>query len=179
MIRRGGCACETAPGAAEIKESGGCMLRRVDSPIGTKGFMTIEYLNTDASLTLLREGRIGRIGFVVDGEPYVVPVNYIFDGVSIYAHARLGHKIQALRIAPRACLQVDRISDDHHWSSVLAHGEYEEITDPDERLQVYRKLLARFPKLTPVEVFEDHGPPRRGAIVFRIRVETVTGVASF
>jgi nitroimidazol reductase NimA-like FMN-containing flavoprotein (pyridoxamine 5'-phosphate oxidase superfamily) len=136
----------------------------------------VTLLDQDSSLMLLSEGRIGRLGFIDDGEPFVVPVNYIFDGHCIYLHSNLGHKIQALRAMPRACLQVDRIADEHHWSSAMAHGNYEEITDPDERLGVYRDFLAHFPHLTPVESFEDHGPPRPGAIVFRIRVDKVTGV---
>jgi nitroimidazol reductase NimA-like FMN-containing flavoprotein (pyridoxamine 5'-phosphate oxidase superfamily) len=140
--------------------------------------MTVGYMNTDSSLTLLREERLGRLGFVCDGEPYVVPVNYVFDGVCVYAHSRQGHKIEALRVSRRACLQVDRIADEHHWSSVLVHGEYQEIADASERLEVYCKLLARFPRLTPVEAFEDHGSPQPGAIVFRIRIDTITGVSS-
>ena len=140
--------------------------------------MTVEYMDIDSTLALLREGRLGRLGFVCDGEPYVLPVNYVFDGESIYAHSRQGHKIEALRVSRRACLQVDRIADDHHWSSVLVHGEYQEIGDTNERLEVYCKLLARFPRLTPVEAFEDHGSPQPGAIVFGIRIDTITGVSS-
>jgi len=140
--------------------------------------MTVETMSRDASLALLGTGRVGRLGFVAEGEPYVVPMDYVFEEMCIYAHSLLGHKIRALRGEPRACFQVDRVADDLHWSSVMVHGTYEEITDPGERLLAYRKLLLRFPGLTPVEVIEDHGPPHPDVILFRIPVEAVTGVSS-
>ena len=140
--------------------------------------MTVEYMSRDASLALLGAGRVGRLGFAAEGDPFVVPMHYVFEEMCIYAHSLVGHKIQALRAEPRACFQVDRVADDLHWSSVMVHGRYEEIIDPGQRLQVYRKLLLRFPRLTPVEVFENHGPPHPDVILFRILVERVTGVSS-
>jgi nitroimidazol reductase NimA-like FMN-containing flavoprotein (pyridoxamine 5'-phosphate oxidase superfamily) len=135
-------------------------------------------MSRDASLTLLGAGRVGRLGFVADGEPFIVPMDYVFEEMCIYAHSLLGHKIRALRAQPRACFQVDKVGDDLHWFSVMAHGKYEEITDPGERLQAYRKLLLRFPGLTTVEVIGDHDPPHPDVILFRITVEAVTGVSS-
>ena len=140
--------------------------------------MTVEYMTRDASLSLLGAGRVGRLGFVAEGESFVVPMHYVFDEMCIYAHSLPGHKIQALRAGPRACFQVDSVADDFHWFSVMVHGSYEEITDPGHRLQAYRKLLLRFPSLTPVEVIDDDAPPHPEVILFRIPVETVTGVSS-
>ena len=61
---------------------------------------------------LLTSARIGRLGCVNDGEPYVVPINYFFEGGSVYSHSLPGHKIEILRSHPRACLQVDDIEND-------------------------------------------------------------------
>jgi uncharacterized protein len=105
-----------------------------------------------------------------------VPVNYVFDGQNIYSHSLPGTKIDALRLNPAACLQVDEIDDEFHWQSVMAVGDYEEITSDDERDIVLAKLLAHLPRLTPVESFHDHVPSQSSAVVFRIRIREISGV---
>jgi nitroimidazol reductase NimA-like FMN-containing flavoprotein (pyridoxamine 5'-phosphate oxidase superfamily) len=126
--------------------------------------------------SLIAAGKIGRLGCVDNGEPYVVPVNYVFEDMSIYSHSLPGRKIEALRAHPRACLQVDEIRDDFNWRSVIAYGNFEEIRVPGDRRSALGKLLARFPLLTPVEsvMALDAGAP--DSIVFRIVVDRITGV---
>jgi nitroimidazol reductase NimA-like FMN-containing flavoprotein (pyridoxamine 5'-phosphate oxidase superfamily) len=125
---------------------------------------------------VISAGKIGHLGCIVKGEPYVVPVNYLLEDGSIYSHSLPGQKIQALRTHPRVCLQVEQIHDDFHWRSAIAFGSFEEIHDELERALALRKLLERFPRLTPVEsrVVQDAAPLE--VIVFRIRVDRVTGV---
>src|SRR5437870_7028643 len=54
---------------------------------------------------------------------------YDTDDERIYSHSLPGRKINALRSHPRACLQVDEMTDDLHWRSVIAFGNFEEIDD--------------------------------------------------
>jgi nitroimidazol reductase NimA-like FMN-containing flavoprotein (pyridoxamine 5'-phosphate oxidase superfamily) len=131
----------------------------------------------DEAKTLLSAGKVGRLGCVVNGEPYVVPINYVFTGDTIYSHSLPGRKLQALRANPRTCLQVDDIQDDFNWRSVIAYGDFEELPLPGDREAVLAKLLNRFPSLTPVEsaIVEDAAAP--ASIVFRIRVDRITGVS--
>ena len=125
---------------------------------------------------LIGRGKIGRLGCIADGEPYVVPINYVFaDGV-IYSHSLPGRKIEALRTQSRACLQVDEIQNDFEWRSVIANGKFEEIRVPDERRAVLSKLLKRFPLLTPVESMMAKDASAPDSVVFRIVVECITGV---
>jgi nitroimidazol reductase NimA-like FMN-containing flavoprotein (pyridoxamine 5'-phosphate oxidase superfamily) len=135
----------------------------------------IRRISSDEAQALLGEGRVGRLGCVVDGGPYVIPVSYIFHDGSIYIHSLPGRKTRALASNPRACLQVDDIKDEFHWRSVIAFGRYEELTDEQERNWAVRRLLARFPQLTPVESVPVHDG-QSSVIVFRIRVEEITGV---
>ena len=124
---------------------------------------------------LIAGGRIGRLGCVANGEPYVVPINYVFEDGSIYSHSLPGRKIDALRANPRSCLQLDEIENNFEWRSVIAYGNFEEIRIPSERSSILSKLLGRFPQLTPVEsvMARDAGAP--DSVVFRIIVDRITG----
>lgn len=126
---------------------------------------------------LLTSARIGRLGCVDNGEPYVVPISYFFEDGSVYSHSLPGRKIDILRSHPRACLQVDDIENDFNWRSAIAYGDYEEIHGPAERLGILRKLLSRFPLLTPVESTMAMDASAPDSVVFRIRIDRITGVA--
>jgi nitroimidazol reductase NimA-like FMN-containing flavoprotein (pyridoxamine 5'-phosphate oxidase superfamily) len=133
-------------------------------------------LKQDESRALLSACKLGRLGCIDNGEPYVVPISYVFEDESVYSHSLPGRKIEALRAHPRACLQVDEIEHDFNWRSVIAYGNFEELRTPSERRSILSKLLARFPLLTPVEsvMAQDAGAP--DSIVFRIRIDRITGV---
>jgi nitroimidazol reductase NimA-like FMN-containing flavoprotein (pyridoxamine 5'-phosphate oxidase superfamily) len=124
---------------------------------------------------VLEDGRLGRLGCIAGGEPYIVPVNYVIENGAIYLHSLPGRKIDALRADPRACFQVDDIRDDYHWRSVLAFGKFEEVSDPVERKRMLRVFFARFPHLTPVEAVVKNNRTAE-VIVSRIRIDKVTGV---
>ena len=134
-------------------------------------------MNEDQATMLLARQRVGRLGCIAHGGPYIVPVNYYFEDGFAHSHSLPGLKISALREDPRACLQVDDIESDVRWRSVLAFGNYEEVIKPSERSDILNKLFRRFPMLTPVEsaLADDGGPPP--VIVFRIRIERITGIA--
>lgn len=134
-------------------------------------------LSEDESRSVLSAARVARLGCIVDGGPYIVPINYYIEDDCAHSHSLPGLKISALRENPRACLQVDEVESDFRWRSVLAFGNYEEISNPSERKKILRELLNRFPTLTPVEsaIARDAGPPP--LIVFRIQIERVTGLA--
>ncbi len=136
----------------------------------------IRDLSQDKSRELLRRGRIARLACIADNEPYVVPVNYVFDGESVLVHSLPGRKINALRANPRVCLQADEIEDEFGWKSVLAFGTYEEITGAAERGRAMSRLLARFPKMTPVESYLAGDADSPAPIVFRIRVDKISGL---
>ncbi|HSF24393.1 MAG TPA: pyridoxamine 5'-phosphate oxidase family protein [Blastocatellia bacterium] len=135
----------------------------------------IRQLNKEETRELLLEGRIGHLGCVEGGVPYVVPVSYLIHEDSIYVHSLLGRKIRAMRENPRVCFQVEEIKDAYHWRSALAFGQYHEVTDEQERNWAVRRLLARFPQLTPIESVPVHDG-QSSVIVFRIRIEEMSGV---
>jgi nitroimidazol reductase NimA-like FMN-containing flavoprotein (pyridoxamine 5'-phosphate oxidase superfamily) len=133
-------------------------------------------LSETEARNLIAGGKIGRLGCVDNGEPYVVPINYVFADGSIYSHSLQGRKIDLLRAHPRACLQVDEIENELKWRSVIAYGNFEEIRVPSDRRSILSKLLARFPLLTPVESLMAQDASAPDSIVFRIRIDRISGV---
>lgn len=84
-------------------------------------------LNNEQIDTLLRSQLVGRLGCHGHGMTYIVPVNYAYDGESIYGHTREGLKMKLLDENPIVCFQVDVIDDMANWRSVILHGEFEKL----------------------------------------------------
>ena len=134
-------------------------------------------LNIDEARRLLETAPVARLGCIVNGEPYVVPINCHLEGDYLYSHSLAGLKIAGLRENPNACVQVDEIESDLHWRSAIAFGKYEEITRPNERADILNALLRKYPMLTPVESAIAVDGSAAEVIVFRIKIERLTGVS--
>jgi len=137
----------------------------------------IKTLNDIQARKVIQSARVARLGCIANGGPYITPINYYFEDSCVYSHSLAGLKIAALRANPRACVQVDQVETDLRWRSVLAFGNFEEIVKPSERKEILSKLFKRFPMLTPVEssLAGDGCSPE--VIVFRIRIDRITGVS--
>ena len=137
----------------------------------------MKMLSNEAARHLFHEARVVRLGCSVNGEPYVVPINCHLEGDYLYSHSLYGLKISGLRENPRACVQVDEIESDLQWKSAMAFGKFEEVTKSSERADILTKLLRKFPMLTPVESAIAIDGSSQEVIVFKIRIERLTGVS--
>jgi len=129
----------------------------------------IRELNIDKGTEILKNGKVGHLGCIADGYPYVVPMSYFLENSRIFMHSHLGKKITGLRGDSRVCLQVDEVTDDCHWRSAIAYGHFEEIVEQQEKQRVLQKLYDISPKLTPVESSTDPD-----VVVMSIPIEKVT-----
>jgi nitroimidazol reductase NimA-like FMN-containing flavoprotein (pyridoxamine 5'-phosphate oxidase superfamily) len=78
---------------------------------------------------VLSSAVVGRIGVHAAGRTYVVPVSYAYDGSAVYCHSVGGMKIDMLRSSPTGvCFEVDLVDDVANWRSVIAWGDYEELS---------------------------------------------------
>ncbi len=136
-------------------------------------------LSDEESQKLLERNRLGRLSCVLEnGEPYVVPVNYLFENGSLYVHSLRGQKISALRSNPKLCLQTDEISDDElEWKSVIAFGEFDEVKNAMERQRHLDRFYEAFPRFTPVEAKLDKKEAAGDVVIFRVNISRMTGLA--
>ena len=117
--------------------------------------------------------KVGRVGCHVDGETYVVPVIFGWDGNCIYVYTTDGKKVDMMRENQRVCFEIDEYLTSGGWRSVIAQGVFEEL-EGDDAVQALQIIAAR------VSSNRDGGNSRprgegRTPVAFRIRTSEVTG----
>lgn len=102
----------------------------------------LEVLERGEALRLLACAEVGRVGFVADGEPVVLPVNFVVDHESIVFRTAAGSKLDAAIGGALVAFEVDDTDPRLHagWS-VLVRGPARLVTDPVERAAVERLPL--------------------------------------
>lgn len=92
-------------------------------------------LDEDGIESLLRSALVGRIACCAhdDDRPYLVPIPFGYDGEAVYSISGPGRKVDIMRMQPAVSFEVDEAIAEDRWRSVIAEGEFEEITDPEER----------------------------------------------
>jgi nitroimidazol reductase NimA-like FMN-containing flavoprotein (pyridoxamine 5'-phosphate oxidase superfamily) len=98
---------------------------------------------------LLERESFGHLGCARDGRPYVLPMNYAYDGKELFFFTTEGMKTQFIHANPQVCLQVEEISDSTHWRSVMVIGKADEITASEDLQRAMKLITARNPSLTP------------------------------
>ena len=98
---------------------------------------------------LLQRQSFGHLGCARDGRPYVLPMNYAYNGKELYFFTTEGMKTQFIGANPQVCLQVEEITDSTHWRSVMVIGKAEQITGPEEMRRAMKVITDRNPSLTP------------------------------
>lgn len=140
-------------------------------------------LNDTEIEEVLYEQFIGRIGCSANDLTYIVPVSYAYDGKHLYIRSKSGMKVDIMRKNSNVCFEVEAFINMANWRTVIAWGNFEEITKPEEREQALKKLLHRhFPlivsenaKFTPHWPFEPADVNAIEGVVYRIDLKEKTG----
>jgi nitroimidazol reductase NimA-like FMN-containing flavoprotein (pyridoxamine 5'-phosphate oxidase superfamily) len=101
-------------------------------------------LNAEEIENVLSHQLIGRLGCHADGETYVVPISYVYDGKSIICHSEEGKKTCMMRKNPGICLLIEDITDMANWKSVLIQGTFQELKEQPEQNDALQKLVHRY-----------------------------------
>lgn len=99
-------------------------------------------LNQEQIDHVLYSNILGRIGCHAHGRTYIVPINYVYDGDSIYAHSLQGMKLRMMHENPEVCFEVDHIDNLANWRSVVAWGRFEEL-EGEEAARAVQLLMKR------------------------------------
>jgi nitroimidazol reductase NimA-like FMN-containing flavoprotein (pyridoxamine 5'-phosphate oxidase superfamily) len=140
--------------------------------------MLIRNLTAAECRTELERTGVGRLAFVRDGMPHIVPMRFSYDGSDLYGFSILGQKIECMRENPYVCVEFDDRTNHFQWMSVIATGLYEELPDSPENMVARQHAHAVLQKLAmwwqPATVATE---PRSALvpIFFRVRVKSMTG----
>ncbi|NYT01287.1 MAG: pyridoxamine 5'-phosphate oxidase family protein [Methanosarcinales archaeon] len=124
---------------------------------------------------LLSSGRYGRLGLSQDGQPYVVPMSYVFcDGV-IYLHSSVsGRKLDVARANPRVCFEVDELGKGR-WQSVIVTGTASLSTSPEAKMRMFEAFTASNIGGHGGQAFTREEILGRPMCVWEVKIESVTG----
>ncbi|MEP6706429.1 MAG: pyridoxamine 5'-phosphate oxidase family protein [Pyrinomonadaceae bacterium] len=111
--------------------------------------VNIEDMPPEEMRALLQGGSFGHLGCARDGRPYVVPMNYSYEGGALYFFTTEGMKTEFLEANQQVCFQVEQVSDGSHWKSVIVNGRAERLTKAEDIQQAMQIILKRNPALTP------------------------------
>ncbi|UCG72368.1 MAG: pyridoxamine 5'-phosphate oxidase family protein [Chromatiales bacterium] len=135
---------------------------------------------------LLKSELVARIGCHAGDTTYVVPITYAYDGEGIIGHSFVGMKVNMMRENPRVCVEIDHMDDPSNWQSVIAWGDYEELTGDDAK-RAMSIMMERFASLMTSATSQPgdaaHGVDEATlasgempeAVIYRIRLTAKTG----
>lgn len=147
-------------------------------------------LVTDLKLLheVINKGEVCRLGLVDGTEPYIIPLNYGFDGTNLYFHsAKEGRKVAILKVNNRVCVEfeqdialVKETEKPCDWGvryfTVICHGTAEAVLDPDEKSYGLNQIVKHYnPKGMLCDFMEQE---LSSVLVFKIIFKEMVGKIS-
>jgi nitroimidazol reductase NimA-like FMN-containing flavoprotein (pyridoxamine 5'-phosphate oxidase superfamily) len=140
--------------------------------------MVIEQMSDRECRELLARTRMGRLACALRNQPYVVPIDVDYYDGCFYGLSMLGQKVEWMRANPLVCVEMDELTARRDWETVIAFGEYDELTDTPEHAQARSTAESLFrrhpiwwePATIPLAGRQTHEP-----VLFRILITRMTG----
>jgi nitroimidazol reductase NimA-like FMN-containing flavoprotein (pyridoxamine 5'-phosphate oxidase superfamily) len=134
---------------------------------------------------ILDEGFLCHIGFVVDGQPYVIPTGYGRSGDQIYIHGSAASRmLRTLGEIVPVCVTVTLVdgfvlarSAFHHsmnYRSVVVLGQARVVSDPEEKLAALRCFTNHIVPGRWEEVRQPTEPELRSTLVLAVPLDEVS-----
>jgi nitroimidazol reductase NimA-like FMN-containing flavoprotein (pyridoxamine 5'-phosphate oxidase superfamily) len=144
--------------------------------------MVIDPLEQHECEAMLARIGFGRLACVRDGQPYIVPIYFAHQPGRLYGFATVGQKIEWMRENPNVCVQVDQISSQDDWVSVVVVGRYEELPDTPEHRHTRdwaKSLLKKRSSWSEAGYAASKlrtQPQRQAPVLYSIHVREVSGM---
>ncbi|HPJ30731.1 MAG TPA: pyridoxamine 5'-phosphate oxidase family protein [Methanothrix sp.] len=124
---------------------------------------------------MLASSRFGRVGLSAEGEPYVVPMSYVYAEGKILLHSGLrGKKLDLVRANPRVSFEVDR-AEGGRWKSVIASGRVRLSTDSEAKERLFDIFTRRVMAGHGGKNFRREDMEKMPMVIWEIEVEEMTG----
>ena len=141
------------------------------------------FLNKDQIENILSSQSIGRLACSDGLYPYIIPINYAYDGEYIYGQTNPGTKLEIMRSNPNVSFEAELVTNMRNWQSVVLHGQFDELLDEPamEAWSVFRRNVFSVETITRVHNHEHEvavstdDDQRVKLIIFKISIEHVTG----
>ncbi|HEX6797097.1 MAG TPA: pyridoxamine 5'-phosphate oxidase family protein [Ktedonobacterales bacterium] len=133
---------------------------------------------------ILRAGRVAHVGFAVEGQPFVIPLTYLYADGTLFLHgAPASRALRTLATGTPVCVEVtlldglvaSREAKSHsvNYRSVVLFGTAAPVTDLDTKRAIFERMTAHyFPGRT---AGRDYVPARmgdlRGVELVAVRIE--------
>jgi len=112
----------------------------------------------ERAVPILAEGRVAHVGFVEQGQPFVIPLGYQFNPAEpdrLYLHgAPASRALRHMASGAPLCITVtlldglvySRTALNHsmNYRSVVCFGRGRTVTDPEVQQRVYRGMVSRY-----------------------------------
>jgi len=141
-------------------------------------------MNSQDSQELLEKAPAGRLGTCLGNEPYVTPLNFVYDNGKIYFHsAKMGRKLENIKSNPKVCFEVDQligikqgeIGCDFgcYYKSVIISGEARIVESESQKVRILEKLVLKYALKNIRPVLENSKLERIDVV--EIQVENMSG----
>ena len=131
---------------------------------------------------VLSEAAVGYLAVEGGGWPYVVPINFAYDGSVVCFHGGGSLKASLLEADPRVCLAATTRPEfmpgdgpcdgSFRYESVLVFGEVELLADDAERDRVLRLIVEKYDPSARSAPFKPS--TFKGTQVFSLKVDALT-----
>lgn len=146
-----------------------------------------EILDRETIDSIIARCSVCRLGLIVDGRPYVVPLCFGYDGTSVFFHmAKAGKKVAGLRAGNQVCVEFDipgavvKSPEACNWTmsyqSVVAYGPVTLVESVEDKRAALATIMRQYAgKQTdwsfPASVLEN-------TLVAKVDLMEITGKAS-
>ncbi len=146
-----------------------------------------EILDREVIDSIISRSPVCRLGLIVDGRPYVVPLCFGYDGDAVFLHmAKAGKKVAGLRESNNVCIEFDipgdvlRSPDACNWSmsyvSVIAHGSAEFLESIAEKQSALMTIMRHYEGDNPAWLFP--ADVLENTLVLKVNLNEITGKAT-
>ena len=146
--------------------------------------MVIQNMDAERCRKMLARIGYGRLACTKDKQPYIVPMYFASEGNNVYGFSVEGQKIDWMRANPLVCLEVDEVTSQFDWKTVIATGRYEELTDAPEfrteRTLAEKLLQQRYMSWqTPYEIlYHQRARESSSPVFYAVRITHISGLAA-